>query len=108
MTETWTLILTAAIPWIFVLIVVNDFAGKRRARMKSLQQRLQNLERRELAAANAEQDMRTQLLQLQNSLAHNQRLLMNSLTRSGRLPSSTITLAASRDERKLRDLLPLG
>lgn len=106
MTGTLSLILTAVMPWIFALIIVCEHVRRRRLQLEKLQQRLQHLERRELAANNAAQDMSAQLLQLQNSVAHSQRVLMNSLTGSGRSSNSTSTLSASRDERKLRDLLP--
>ncbi|MGI9286743.1 MAG: hypothetical protein ACR2P1_15255 [Pseudomonadales bacterium] len=107
MTGTLTLILTAAMPWVFALIIVSEHVRRKRLQVEKLQQRLQHLERRELAANNAAQDMRAQLLQLQNSVAHSQRVLMNNLTGSGRSSSPTNTLSASRDERKLRDMLPL-
>lgn len=109
MTGMLTLVLTTAISLVIVLaVVICEVMRKRRCQIKTLQQRLQHLERRELAASNAARDLDAQLLQLQNSVAHSQRLLMSSLTRTGRLPGATSPASASRDERKLRDLLPLG
>ncbi len=109
MTGMLTLVLTTAISLVIALtVVVCEVMRKRRRQIKALQQRLQHLERRELAASNAARDFDAQLMQLKNNVAHSQRLLMSSLTRNGRLPSSTNPASASRDERKLRDLLPLG
>lgn len=109
MTGMLTLIVTTAISLATILAAVVYETNRRRKRhMHDLQQRLQRLERRELAANNAACDSAAQLLQLQNSVANSQRLLMSSLTRNGRLPTLTSPETVSRDERKLRDLLPLG
>ncbi len=107
MTPTMIFILTTAVSLLTVTtIIVAMVVGKRKRRLQTLQHRVQQLERRELAAANATQDMRGELAQLQSSLAHNQRVLMNNLTGSRHRPSSANTASISRDERKLRELLP--
>ncbi len=107
MTPTVIFVLTTAISLLVVIvIVVAVLVRKRKYQLRTLLQRVQQLERRELAAANATQDIRAELAQLQTSLTHNQRLLMNNLMRSGRAPSAANTSSPSRDERKLRDLLP--
>lgn len=107
MTAMLTLIVTTAISLVIALTVaIYQVARRRRLQLHDLHQRLQRMERRELAARNKASDLSAQLLQLQNSLAHSQRLLLNGLTRSGRLPASTSPVSESRDERKLRGLLP--
>ncbi len=107
MTPTVIFILTTAISlFVVVAIVVTVLVRVRQRQRRTLLQRVQQLERRELAAANAAQDIRAELTQLQTSLAHNQRLLMNNLTRSARSAGTAKPSSASRDERKLRDLLP--
>lgn len=109
MTGMLTLIVTTAISaFIALIVIIYEVVRRRRRQIQALQRRLHHLERRDLSANNAMSDLSAQLLQLQNSVAHSQRLLMNSLTRNGRLPSQTSQVSASRDERRLRDLLPLG
>lgn len=107
MTPTVIFILTTVLSLLVVItIAVAAMVRKRQRLLQKLQQSVQQLQRRELAAANAAQDMRAEFTQLQTSLAHNQRLLMNNLMRGGRERGAATTPLASRDERKLRDLLP--
>ena len=109
MTPTEIFILTTAISLLVVVAaLIVQIVRNRGLLRRTMLERVQQLERRELAAVNTAQDMQAELAQLKSSLAHNQRLLITSLTRSGRLPAANTRSAASRDERNLRDLLPQG
>lgn len=107
MTPTVIFIVTTGISLLAVITtVIMQLVRRRRLATRSLLERVQQLERRQLAAANTTQDLQAELAQLKSTLTHNQRLLITGLTRTGRLPDSTTRTSTSRDERKLRGLLP--